>query len=423
MAKFDPGRPYNALPELPPKADIETRAILKACINARAAVAALRQAGTLIPNQGVLINTIPLLEAQASSEIENIVTTTDALFRYAQIDPENADAATREALRYRTALRQGVDSLKTKPLSTSTAIAVCSTIKGRQMEIRRVPGTTLMNPAKNAVIYTPPVGEALLREKLANWERFIHDQTEVDPLIRMAVAHYQFEAIHPFTDGNGRTGRVLNQLMLVEQGLLDLPVLYLSRYIIGSKADYYRLLLAVTRDATWEKWILYMIAGVRQTAAWTVEKIQAIHHLRSHSAEYVRARAPKIYSRELIELIFVQPYCRIQNVVETQLGNRQTASVYLKALVDIQILKEVKVGREKLFIHPKFVALLTSESHKFKPYEGAKRESEGPKLKATGTKDIARRVGRKKKSEKLINLAGTGGVRKGYDYKKARSGG
>lgn len=398
MAKFDPSRPYNELPQLPPKADIETRAILKACIDARAAVAALRQAGTLIPNQGVLINTIPLLEAQASSEIENIVTTTDALFKYAQIDSENADPATKEALRYRTALRLGVESLKMKPLSTSTAVGVCSTIKGRQMEIRRVPGTTLTNPAKNAVIYTPPAGEALLRKKLANWERFIHEQTEVDPLIRMAVAHYQFEAIHPFTDGNGRTGRVLNQLMLVEQGLLDLPVLYLSRYIIGNKADYYRLLLAVTRDATWEKWILYMLAGVSETATWTVDKIQAIHDLMTHSTEYVRARAPKTYSRELVELIFVQPYCRIQNIVDAQLGNRQTASVYLKALTDIGILKEVKVGREKLFIHPKFVALLTSETHTFKPYEGAKRAAADSKQKPPGTKGGARRGGPRKRS-------------------------
>src|SRR6185295_11639133 len=268
MARFDSSRPYNALPLLPPKADIETRAILKACIGARASVAALRQAGTLIPNQDVLINTIPLLEAQASSEIENIVTTTDALFRYAQIDPENADAATKEALRYRTALRQGVESLKAKPLSTSTAVAVCSTIQGRDMEIRRVPGTTLTNPARNSVIYTPPVGEALLREKLANWERFIHDQTEVDPLIRMAVAHYQFEAIHPFADGNGRTGRVLNSLFFISQDLLTLPILYLSRYIIQHKADYYRLLRAVTQTDAWEEWVMFMLKGVEETARW-----------------------------------------------------------------------------------------------------------------------------------------------------------
>jgi len=374
MARFDATRPYDALPLLPPKADIETRAILKACIEARAAIAGLRQAGALIPNQGVLINTIPLLEAQASSEIENIVTTTDALFKYAQIDPEQADAATKEALRYRTALRQAVESLDSKPLSTSTAVKVCSTIMGREMEIRRVPGTTLTNPAKNQVIYTPPVGEALLRQKLANWERFIHNETEIDPLVRMAVAHYQFEAIHPFTDGNGRTGRVLNELMLVEHALLDIPVLYLSRYVIRNKVDYYRLLLEVTREGSWEKWILYVLTGVRDTAVWTTGKIEAVRKLMTDTTEHVRARAAKVHSRELVELTFVQPYCRIQNIVEAGLGNRQTASVYLKTLSEIGVLKEVKVGREKLFIHPKFVALLNSETHKFKPYGGTKRE-------------------------------------------------
>ncbi len=381
MAKFDPSRPYDALPPLPPKADIETKAILKACIDARAAVAGLRQAGTLIPNQSVLINTIPLLEAQASSEIENIVTTSDSLFKYAQLDGEHADPATKEALRYRAALREGIESLKTRPLSTSTAAMVCSAIQGQDMEIRRVPGTTLSNPAKGEVIYTPPVGEALLREKLANWEKFIHEQTEIDPLIRMAVAHYQFEAIHPFRDGNGRTGRILNQLMLVEQGLLDLPVLYLSRYIIRKKADYYELLLGVTRDGLWQAWVLYMLEGVRSTATWTTDKIRAIHDLMAHTTDYVRSHAGKIYSRELVELVFVQPYCRIQNIVEADLGHRQTASVYLKTLAEIGVLKEVKVGREKLFIHPKFVELLTSDTHQFKPYVMAKRAHSVTKTK------------------------------------------
>lgn len=397
VARFDPNRPYDALPLLPPKADTETRAILKACIEARAAVAALRQAGSLIPNPGVLINTIPLLEAQASSEIENIVTTTDALFKYSQLDPEHADPATKEALRYRTALRQGVESLKQKPLSTSTALAVCSTIKGRAMDIRRVPGTTLTNKANGKVIYTPPVGEALLRQKLANWERFIHNETDIDPLVRMAVAHYQFEAIHPFTDGNGRTGRVLDQLMLVEQGLLDIPVLYLSRYIIRNKADYYRLLLAVTRDAVWEKWILYVLGGIRDTATWTTGKIEAVRQLMAETAEYVRVRAPGVYSRELVELVFVQPYCRIQNLVEAGMGHRQTASVYLKALAGIGVLKEIKVGREKLFIHPKFVTLLTGETHDFKPYEGAKRATAASRRKAPVAKNAERSVKRKKK--------------------------
>ena len=366
MPSFDPKRPYNALPALPPKADIETRSILKSCIDARAAVEGLRQAGALIPNQNVLINTIPLLEAQASSEIENIVTTTDALFKYAQLDPEKADDATREALWYRTALRQGVESLKRRPLTSSTAVTVCSTIKGRRMDVRRVSGTKLENPVSGEIVYTPPEGESLLREKLANWERFIHEQPAIDPLIRMAVAHYQFEAIHPFTDGNGRTGRVLNQLMLVEQRLLDSPMLYLSRYIIRNKPDYYRLLLAVTRDSAWEEWILYMLKGVSETALWTTAKIGAIRALMEKTSEHVRSRAPKLYSHELVELIFIQPYCRIQNVVEAGIAKRQTASDYLKGLVDIGILKEVKVGRDKLFIHPNFVSLLTSEGHEVK---------------------------------------------------------
>jgi Fic family protein len=388
---FDPAKPYDTLPPLPPAADIEAKAILKACIDARAAVEGLKRAGALIPNPGVLINTIPLLEAQASSEIENIVTTSDNLFKYAQLNEENADPATKEALRYRTALRAGVDSLKTKPLSTSTAVLVCSAIQGQAMDIRRVPGTTLSNPATREIIYTPPVGEALLREKLANWERFIHDQTEIDPLIRMAVAHYQFEAIHPFLDGNGRTGRILNQLMLVEQGLLELPVLYLSRYIIRNKVDYYRLLSGVTRDSAWEAWLLYMLKGVHETAAWTTDKINAIHKLMAHTTEHVRAQVPKIYSRELVELVFVQPYCRIQNIVEAGLGHRQTASVYLKALVDIGVLKEEKVGREKLFIHPKYMQLLTGDSHQFAAYASGGTTAAGKKTVITKARKIADR--------------------------------
>jgi Fic family protein len=396
MTRFDPNQPYNALPLLPPTADIETRPILKSCIEARAALAALKQAGTLIPNQSVLINTIPLLEAQASSEIENIVTTTDALFKYAQLAQENADPATREALRYRTALREGIESLRKRPLSTSTAVMVCSTIKGVDMDIRKVPGTALQNRATGTTIYTPPVGETLLREKLANWERFIHDESGIDALVRMAVAHYQFEAIHPFTDGNGRTGRVLNQIMLVEQNLLDLPVLYLSRHIIRHKADYHRLLLAVTQQASWEAWILYILRGVHETAAWTIDKIHAIRDLMAHTTDYVRSQAPKLYTRELVELIFVQPYCRIQNVVDAGLGHRETASIHLKALCDLGVLKEIKVGREKLFIHPKFVSLLTSDTHRVAAHEKPKRASAVSTARPAKPKNITQRNRRDK---------------------------
>ena len=365
---FDPRQPYNQLPLLPPAADIESKPLLKACIEARAALAELKSVGALIPNQSVLINTIPLLEAQASNEIENIVTTTDALFRYAQLEGDATDPATKEALRYRGALNQGFQELRQRPLSTNLAVRICSHIKNVDMQVRRGSGTALCNAATGAVIYTPPEGEALLREKLANWEHFIHQRTDIDPLIRMAVAHYQFEAIHPFTDGNGHTGRILNLLMLVEQGLLDLPVLYLSRYILREKTAYYQGLASVTTDAAWQDWVGFMLAAVTDTAAWTTHKIRAIRDLHQHAVALVRDHAPKIYSHELVDLLFVQPYCRIQNVVESGIAKRQTASVYLKQLVDLGMLRELKIGREKLFVHPNFLHLLTSESHPVRPY-------------------------------------------------------
>lgn len=365
---FDPQQPYNQLPGLPPAADIESKPLLKACIEARAALAALKSAGDLIPNQAVLINTIPLLEAQASSEIENIVTTSDALFRYAQRQEQASDPATKEALRYRSALYQGFVSLKSRPLNTNTAIRICSWIKNTPMDIRRVPGTALTHTTTAELIYTPPVGEALLREKLANWERFIHEHQDIDPLIRMAVAHYQFEAIHPFLDGNGRTGRVLNLLVLIEQGLLTQPVLYLSRYILRHRADYYRRLLAVTRDGAWEAWVGFMLAAVTDTAQWTTAKIQAIQQLHAQASCFVKTRASKIYTRELVDMLFVQPYCRIQNLVEADIAKRQTASVYLKQLADLGMLREIKAGREKLFINPHFVRLLNSDEHLVLPY-------------------------------------------------------
>ncbi|RYF33033.1 MAG: Fic family protein [Comamonadaceae bacterium] len=361
-------RPYNNLPELPPNVDLESKKVLKQCITARAALAELKQATELIPNPTVLINTIPLLEAKDSSEIENIVTTTDQLFRYADEASEHADAATKEALRYRTALFQSFQSLAERPLTLRTAVDICTAIKGIEMDVRRTPGTQLVNDRSGAAIYTPPEGEFLLRHRLANWERFIHEQRELDPLIRMAVAHYQFEAIHPFTDGNGRTGRVLNILLLIQDGLLSLPVLYLSRYIINNKSDYYRLLQAVTSAQAWEEWVLYMLRAVEETARWTTQKIAALRTLQAHTTEYVRQALPKIYSRELVETLFEQPYCRIGNLVEKGIGQRQAASRYLQDLVGAGVLRELAVGREKLFIHPKLMRLLTQDGNEITLY-------------------------------------------------------
>ena len=371
LPTWRPELPYNGLPGLPPGLDLETKAVLKACITARAALAELKQAAELIPNQTMLINTIPLLEAKDSSEIENIVTTTDQLFQHAQGDLFGgalADPATKEALRYRSALHRGYLSLKGRPLCTATAVDICRTLKAVDLDIRRTPGTQLANHRTGEVIYTPPEGEARLRDLLANWERFMHNELELDPLIRMAVSHYQFEAIHPFIDGNGRTGRVLNILYLIQQDLLGLPILYLSRHIIAHKADYYGLLLDVTRSQAWEPWLLFMLQAVAATSKWTTAKIAAIRSLAEHTTEHVRQQLPKIYTRELVDVIFEQPYCRISNLVDKGIAQRQAASRYLKDLVVLGVLREMQLGREKLFIHPKLMQLLSRDSNVFTRY-------------------------------------------------------
>ena len=369
--QWRPDQPFNDLPPLPPRNDIETKPVLKRCISARATLAELKQAAELIPNQTVLINTLPLLEAQASSEIENIVTTTDKLFQYRELE-EDADPATKEALRYSHATLRGFQSIKNRPLSTRTAEEICTLIKGREMRVRTVPGTALAL-GNREIVYTPPIGEDLLRSLLANWERYLHEHAETDPLIRMAVAHYQFEAIHPFTDGNGRTGRVLNTLFLISERLLTLPILYLSRFIIRHKADYYRLLRHVTGTDQWEDWLLFTLRATEETALWTVNKINAIRHLQHAALDHARVAAPKIYSRELLDLVFERPYCRINNLTERGIAKRQTASVYLKELVRIGLLEEKPVGREKLFINSKLMTLLTRESNQFSAYQSSRR--------------------------------------------------
>lgn len=363
-----PEQPYNALPPLPPTVELETRAVLKACIPARAALAAMNQAAALMPNPAMLVNTLPMLEARDSSEIENIVTTADRLFQYADAAEQQADPATKEALRYRGALYWGVASLAQRPLSTATAVEVCRQIKAVDLDVRRTPGTQLVNDRTGEVVYTPPQGEAQLRELLANWEAFLHNARDIDPLVRMAAAHYQFEAIHPFVDGNGRTGRVLNLLFLVQEGLLDLPILYLSRAILRRKADYYRLLREVTQTGAWEPWVLFMLQGVEETALWTTAKILAIKQLADHTAQHVRERLPKLYSRELVDVIFEQPYCRIANLVDRGIAQRQAASRYLHALADGGVLEERTLGKEKLFVHPRLLRLLGSDAHEYERY-------------------------------------------------------
>ncbi len=362
MTALVPNQPYNLLPALPPSVELETKAVLKLCIEARTALAELKQVGRTIPDVAVLINTIPLLEAQASSEIENIVTTRDRLFRYAQTLDEKADPATKEAHRYRTALQRGFQELEERPLNTNTAIEVCRRVLRQDISLRRVPGVKLVNDRTGKVIYAPPEGEPLLRELLANWEWFLHERTDLDPLVRMAVGHYQFEAIHPFADGNGRTGRIINLLFLIEQGLLELPVLYLSRHALHHRADYYSLLLAVTAEHAWEAWLLFVLEGVRETAEWTSRKIIGIRDLIEATVRDLQVELPKVYSRELVEVLFTQPYCRISDLVDAGIAKRQTASSYLRQLRDAGFVNEVKVGRDKLFLNPRYLELLLTDS-------------------------------------------------------------
>lgn len=363
--QFD--KPYNDLPKLPPKIDVETKAILKQCISSRVALAELNQAAELIPNQTMLINILPIMEAQASSEIENIVTTTDKLFQFINME-ERADPMTKEALRYRSALFTGVHLLEKKPLCTHTAVSICSEIIGSDMNIRTTNGTALRNGQTREIIYTPPNGDETIRNKLKNWEKFIHENEYLDPLIILAIAHYQFEAIHPFEDGNGRTGRVLNSLILIEKDLLTSPILYLSRYIIQNKHEYYSHLLNVTKNQAWEEWILFMLKGIEETALWTTSKINAIRLLRKHTMEYIKEKKPQLYRYEIINLLFELPYTRITNLEQSAIVGRQTASKYLQELCAIGVLKEIQVGRDKLFLHQRLLQLLIHDTNDFELY-------------------------------------------------------
>lgn len=354
---WNPETPFNDRPALPPSGiDLEPKPVLKAAIEARSALAALAQAGQLLPHPNVLIHAVPLLEAQASSEIENIVTTADELFKHA--DSDGGDHATQEALRYRSALFAGVDAFRRRPLSTRTAAMICSRLQGREMDVRTLPGTRIANPVTHEIVYAPPEGPDLIRAKLADWERFVHAQDDLDPLVRMAVAHYQFEAIHPFHDGNGRTGRVINILMLMEAGLLDAPILYLSRSIIARKNDYYRLLRAVTAEGAWIEWINYMLEVVHESAVSTTRKIGSIRTCQDEIAQRARSATPGGRDAQFLAVLFEQPYCRISTVVDRCDVSRQTASTWLHALVDAGLLRDIKAGRERLFVNHEFLDVL-----------------------------------------------------------------
>lgn len=357
---FDPEQPYNDLPTLPPGGvDLETKAVLKRVIAATRALAGLKGVSDQIPNPAVLLRWVTLQEAKLSSEIENIFTTDDALYRaMAQTEPASSDPAVKEVQRYQEALWHGVERLSAgASLSTRLFVELFQIIKERDESVRKTGGTRIADGAGKTV-YTPPQGEAVIRDKLADLERFLHADTGLDPLVKLALLHYQFEAIHPFSDGNGRAGRILNILYLIEEKLLEQPILYLSKYIIQRKADYYRLLREVTEHGRWEAWILYMLQAIENTALETRDRVLEIRDLIVEATEDIRQHLPGVYSKELVDLIFSQPYCRIATLESAGIAKRQTASRYLRALERRGWLQGQKVGRDRLFINARFMDVL-----------------------------------------------------------------
>lgn len=358
--EFDRSKPYNDLPSLPPNIVLETHSILKKTIEAHRSLAELKHISNLLPNQAVLIQTLGLQEAKLSSEIENIVTTNDELYRAYADNSSNATPGTKEVLNYPTALWYGYKSLKegNRLLTTSLLEEICQILKGNTSGIRKIPGTKLTT-ASGRIIYTPPDGEIVIREKLNQLEKFIYSEVELDPLIKLALIQYQFEAIHPFHDGNGRTGRILNILFLVSCGLIDLPILYLSKFFLENRIGYYEGLRSVTEEGNWLGWINYILDAVLHTATSTQKRIKNIQNLLEISSKKVKASLPRIYSKDLMEVLFLQPYCKIRFLEEAGIAQRETASIYLKKLEELGLLRKIQMGKEKYYINDAFIELLT----------------------------------------------------------------
>lgn len=358
MNSFDKSIPYNNLPLLPPKADLETKEILTKTIKASRALAQLNGALRNLPNPSLFLDTLHLQEAKASSEIENIITTNDDLYQAVVADKKFNNSATKEVINYKEAIWLGLESLKINPfITTNLCVEIVQCIKQNTAGIRTTPGTTLSN-TKGEVIYTPPSGEDVIREKMANLETFINENHTIDPLIKMAISHYQFDAIHPFSDGNGRTGRILLLLQLKLEQLLDIPALFLSEYIIKNKNKYYNGLRAITEKNDWSEFIIYMLDMVEKTSIRGLDRLESIIQLMETTGQEIKEKLPKVYSKDLVEVIFKLPYTKRQNLIDIDLGTPKTVGNYLIALEEKGFLKSVRVGKEKLYLNRKLMNLL-----------------------------------------------------------------
>ncbi|WP_298367585.1 Fic family protein [uncultured Lutibacter sp.] len=346
------------VPLLPPNIDCETIAILKALNKASRALGQLKGEISKIPNSRILIDTLILQEAKDSNEIENIVTTDDEMYQ-ASIDETIASITAKEAVNYAKGIRLGLDIVINKGLLTVNDIKTIQAIISPNHPIRKVPGTVLKNPRTQEVVYTPPQNYNNILELLSNFETYVNDPDfhSIDSLIKMPIIHYQFESIHPFYDGNGRTGRLLNILYLVQQNLLDIPVLYLSSYIIQNKSDYYRLLQEVRTKNAWEEWIVWMLIGVEKTAKETIVVVNNIKKLMGEYKIEIKSKF-SFYSHDLINILFKHPYTKIDFLERELKIHRNTAASYLNNLADEGLLTKVKIGKSNYYINAPLLKLL-----------------------------------------------------------------
>ena len=362
------------IPHLPLPFDIETKAVMKQLIFANRKLAELRGVAQTIPNENILISTLTLQEAKDSSLVENIVTTQDDLYKEESgLQQTVTNASAKEVLDYRAAILRGFDLVRSKKILTCNIICqIQQELEHNRAGFRALPGTMLKR-GDGEVVYTPPQTGDEVRQLMDNLENFINNDTltDIDPLVKVAIVHHQFESIHPFYDGNGRTGRIINILLLVIYDLLDLPILYLSRYITHNKGSYYQLIQAI-RDKSddnaneWEQWVLFILKGIEETADNTISLIKQISNLMNQYKKVLRPLFVKQYKHELLNNLFNHPYTKIEFVERDMMVSRQTASKYLDMITQTGLLQKIKMGKENYYINTKLVDLFINQSGEHK---------------------------------------------------------
>ena len=354
--------PHSPLEKLPPlREKVETIEILRQTNKSTAALAELKGVAKTIPNQAMLVNAVVLQEAKDSSEIENIITTQDELYKALAANRKHISSETKEVVNYRKAIFQGFRLVKSQGfLKVNDIVGLQQELVDNTAGIRSMPGTVLKNATTGEVVYTPPQDKSEILDLLSNFINHFNQKEDLSPLINLAILHFQFESIHPFYDGNGRTGRILNILYLILNELIDVPILYLSSYIIANKPEYYRLLNQTNKTGKWEEWIIFMLKAVESTSKDTVTRITNIKKQLDSTIVKVQEKAPKVYRKELVELLFEHPYSKIEFVVNRLGVERKAASRYLKELEDVGIVESQKIGRETLYINKELIEILKS---------------------------------------------------------------